>query len=58
MAQYTVAMRRWGPPAIVMLAAMTALNADAVARQARPATHTEAPRDAGEPIMAIAYALV
>ncbi len=51
-------MRRWGPPAIVMLAAMaalTALNADAVARQARPAPPTEAtaPRDAGEPIMAI-----
>jgi hypothetical protein len=57
-AQSTVAMRRWGPPAIVMLAAMaalTALNADAVARQARPAPPTEAtaPRDAGEPIMAI-----
>jgi hypothetical protein len=57
-AQTTVAMRRWGPPAIVTLAAMaalTALNADAVARQARPAPPTEAtaPRDAGEPIMAI-----
>ena len=57
-AQSTVAMRRWGPPAIVMLAAMvvlTALNADAAARQARPAPPTEAtaPRDAGEPIMAI-----
>src|SRR3981189_1147674 len=54
----TVAMRRCGPPAIVMLAAMaalTALNADAAARQARPAPPTEAtaPRDAGEPIMAI-----
>src|SRR5467141_47399 len=57
-AQSTVAMRRWGPPAIVMLATMvvlTALNADAAARQARPAPPTEAtaPRDAGEPIMAI-----
>src|SRR4030088_3045976 len=56
--QSTVAMRRCGPPAIVMLAAMaalTALNADAAARQARPAPPTEAtaPRDAGEPIMAI-----
>src|SRR6266403_4073430 len=57
-AQSTGAMRRWGPPAIVMLAAvaaLTALNADAAARQARPAPPTEAtaPRDAGEPIMAI-----
>ncbi len=51
-------MRRWGPPAIAALAAMallTALTADAAARQARPAAPTEAtaPRDAGEPIMAI-----
>jgi len=51
-------MRRWGPPAMVTLAAMaalTALTADAVARQARPAPPTEAtaPREAGEPIMAI-----
>ena len=57
-AQSTVAMRRWGPSAIVTLAAMaalTALTADAAARQARPAPPTEAtaPRDAGEPIMAI-----
>ena len=57
-AQSTVAMRRWGPPAIVTLAAMaalTALTAGAAARQARPAPPTEAtaPRDAGEPIMAI-----
>ena len=57
-AQSTVAMRRWGPPAIVTLAAMaalTALTADAAPRQARPAPPTEAtaPRDAGEPIMAI-----
>jgi hypothetical protein len=58
MAQSTMAMRRWGPPAIVTLAAMaalTALTADATARQARPAPPTEAtaPREAGEPIMAI-----
>ena len=57
-AQSTVAMRRWGPPAIVTLAAMaalTALTADAAARQARPAPPKEAtaPRDGGEPIMAI-----
>ena len=57
-AQSTVAMRRWRPPAIVTLAAMaalTALTADAAARQARPAPPAEAtaPRDAGEPIMAI-----
>jgi hypothetical protein len=54
----TVAMRRWGFAAIVTLAAMaslTALSADAAARQARPAPPTEAtaPREAGEPIMAI-----
>jgi hypothetical protein len=38
-----------------MLAALTVLTADAAARQARPAPPTEAvaPRDAGEPIMAI-----
>src|SRR5215475_11637100 len=58
-AQSTAAMRAWGPPAVLTLAAMaalTALTADAVARQARPApppTETAAPRDAGEPIMAI-----
>src|SRR6202140_2106993 len=51
-------MRRWGHPAIVTLAAiaaLTALTADAAARQARPAPPTEAtaPRQAGEPIMAI-----
>ena len=57
-AQSTVAMRRWGPAAIVMLAAMaalTALTADAAPRQPRPAPPKEAtaPREAGEPIMAI-----
>ncbi|MGB7279333.1 MAG: L,D-transpeptidase family protein, partial [Pseudolabrys sp.] len=56
-AQSTVTMRRWGPAAIVTLAAMaalTALTADA-AGQPRPAQPKEAtaPRDAGEPIMAI-----
>ena len=57
-AQCTVATRRWRVPAIVTLAAMatlTALTADAAARQAQPAPTTEAtaPREAGEPIMAI-----
>jgi hypothetical protein len=50
-------MRRWGPPAIVTLAAMaalTALTAGAAAREARPApTEATAPREAGEPLMAI-----
>src|SRR5215470_16112774 len=53
----TAAMRRWGAPAIVTLAAMaalTALIAGAAAREARPApVEATAPRDAGEPIMAI-----
>src|SRR5258706_14032882 len=57
-ARSTVAMRRWGGPATVTLAAMAALaalTADAAARQERPAPPTEAtaPREAGEPIMAI-----
>src|SRR5271156_4910425 len=61
-AQSSVAIRRWGTPAIVILAAaaLTALTAapppaDAAANQARPARATEAtaPRDAGEPVMAI-----
>src|SRR5271157_4628299 len=57
-AQSTVVTWRWGVPAIVTLAAMAALaalTADAAARQARPAPTTEAtaPREAGEPIMAI-----
>jgi hypothetical protein len=52
-------MRRWGSPTIATLAAMaalTALTADAAANQARrpkPPTEATAPRDAGEPIMAI-----
>src|SRR5947209_17488500 len=58
-AQCTGAQRRWVPPAMVTLAAIaaaTALSADAVARQARPAPppkEATAPRNAGEPIMAI-----
>src|SRR6516225_449725 len=56
-AQSTVATR-WGVLVIVTLAAMAALaapTADAAARQSRPAPTTEAtaPREAGEPIMAI-----
>ena len=58
MAQSAVAVRGGGSPAIVTLAAMallTALTADAVARQGRLAAAIEAvaPREAGEPIMAI-----
>lgn len=57
-ARSTVAMRRWGPAAIATLAAIAVLTppaADAATRQARPrpATEATAPRDAGEPIMAI-----
>ena len=57
-AQSTVIMRRWGPAAIVTLAAMaalTALTADVAAGQPRSAQAKEAtaPREAGEPIMAI-----
>src|SRR5436309_11168092 len=57
-AQSTVAIRRWGLPAIVTLAAtaaLTALSADAAAGRERraPPTEATAPRDAGEPIMAI-----
>jgi lipoprotein-anchoring transpeptidase ErfK/SrfK len=60
--QPTEAIQRWRPPAIVTLAvtaALTALTAappaDAAVRQPRPARSTEAaaPRDAGEPLMAI-----
>ena len=57
-AQSIVATQRRGVPVIVTLAAMAALaapTADAAARQSRPAPTTEAtaPREAGEPIMAI-----
>src|SRR5471032_1041471 len=56
--QSTVAMRRWVPSAIVTLAAMAALAAltgEAAAKQPHPAPPKEAtaPREAGEPIMAI-----
>src|ERR1700745_2354080 len=56
--QSTVATRRWGPPAIVTLGAVALcapLPPGAAASQARPAQVTEptAPRQAGEPIMAI-----
>jgi len=49
---------RWRLPAIATLAAipaLAALTADAMAREVRPARPAEetAPRDAGEPIMAI-----
>jgi hypothetical protein len=62
MAPSSKAVRRWGPPAIVTLVATAALTAliaappaDAATRQARSERTTEAtaPRDAGEPIMAI-----
>ena len=57
-AQSIVAARHRGTPAIVALAAMAALTmltAEAAAAPKRPAPPTEAtaPRDAGEPIMAI-----
>src|SRR5471032_2920075 len=56
--QSTVAMRRWVPSAIVTLAAMAALAAltgEAAAKQPHPAPPIEAvaPREAGEPVMAI-----
>jgi hypothetical protein len=57
-AQSTKAIRQWGLPSVVTLAAAAALIApplSAAAKQARPASATEAtaPRAAGEPIMAI-----
>lgn len=57
-ARTAVAARRWGHQAITTLlavSALAALTADAGAKQARPAPLKEAtaPRDAGEPIMAI-----
>ena len=61
-ARSTEAIRRWRAPAIVTLAATAALTAlivappaDAAGNQGRPARTSEAtaPRDAGEPIMAI-----
>src|SRR3954453_11820870 len=55
-AQSTGAIRRWGPPGIVTLAAMLAFAAVApanAAKQARQPAEAVAPREAGEPIMAI-----
>jgi lipoprotein-anchoring transpeptidase ErfK/SrfK len=61
-ARATKAIRRWGPAVIATLAAAAALAAlttappaDAAAKRARAArpTETTAPREAGEPIMAI-----
>jgi hypothetical protein len=57
-AQSTATMQRSGPSAIaalVAMAALTVLPTGAAARQARPAAPIEAtaPRDLGEPIMAI-----
>ncbi len=55
MAHSTGEMRRWAVPAIVTLAALATLAAGAEARQARTAPPKEAtaPRNAGEPLMAI-----
>src|ERR1043166_5872124 len=53
-AKSTAAARR--VPTIVALAAMaalTALNADAAPKRPAPPTEATAPRDAGEPLMAI-----
>ena len=54
-ARSTAALRRWGAPAMATLAALMVLTAGASAKQARPARTVEAtaPREAGEPIMAI-----
>ena len=55
-AQSTFSVRRWGLSAIVTLGAMAALaapTAGAAAKQPRQAVEAEAPRVAGEPIMAI-----
>ena len=57
-AQSVMTIRRWNSPAVAALAAaiaLTALTADALAKQERPAQAKEetAPRNAGEPIMAI-----
>ena len=56
-AQSTTAMRRWRPPGLVALAtavALTALSGSAeAAKQTRQPAEAVAPREAGEPIMAI-----
>jgi hypothetical protein len=55
MTHSTVEMRGWAWTAIVTLAALTALTAGAAAGQVRsaPVKEATAPRDSGEPIMAI-----
>src|SRR5581483_2710679 len=57
-ARATLPMRCWRSPAMAVLAAMaalTALTSNAAAKQERPShpAETAAPREAGEPIMAI-----
>ncbi|MDA9393828.1 hypothetical protein WN73_25330 [Bradyrhizobium sp. CCBAU 45394] len=55
-AQSTLAMRRWAPPGRIALAALAVLavvNPATAAKQARQPTEAVAPREAGEPIMAI-----
>jgi len=55
-AQSTTAMRRWRPPGFVALAtavALTALAPANAAKQARQPAEAVAPREAGDPIMAI-----
>jgi hypothetical protein len=54
-ARSALAVRRFGTPAIATIALLAALTATAAARPARPASPVEAmaPREAGEPIMAI-----
>src|SRR4051794_41361919 len=55
-AQSTVAMRRWGSPGIVTLAAVlacVAVGPATAAKQARQPAEVVAQREAGEPIMAI-----
>src|SRR6478735_5724722 len=55
--QSTTAMRRWRPPGLVALATAVALTARSgsaeAAKQARQPVEAVAPREAGEPIMAI-----
>jgi hypothetical protein len=55
MVQFILAIRRWGSLALVALAAMAALTspADAATKRPAPTTEATAPREAGEPIMAI-----
>jgi hypothetical protein len=60
MVQLTLAIRRWGRPVFVALAAISALTAltapspaDAATRRPAPTIEATAPREAGEPIMAI-----